>query len=92
VITVHAVRAWPGRHQTWTLVLPADARVADALSRLRDRAPAALDGVAGQAIYGVRVERDAVLRQGDRLELLAGLQADPKEARRRRAAASRDAR
>jgi putative ubiquitin-RnfH superfamily antitoxin RatB of RatAB toxin-antitoxin module len=32
------------------------------------------------------VATDAVLRDGDRLELLRPLQADPKDARRRRAA------
>lgn len=38
------------------------------------------------AIHGQRVERNTPLRGGDRIELLRPLVADPKEARRRRAA------
>ncbi len=37
------------------------------------------------AIFGERVERDARLRDGDRVELLRPLLIDPKDARRRRA-------
>jgi putative ubiquitin-RnfH superfamily antitoxin RatB of RatAB toxin-antitoxin module len=36
------------------------------------------------AIFGQRVEGDSPLRDGDRVELLRPLQADPKEARRQR--------
>ena len=36
-------------------------------------------------IFGRRVDREAVLRQGDRVELYRALAMDPKEARRRRA-------
>lgn len=89
MIGIRAVRAWPGRHEDWALQLQDGACVADALAMLRQLAPAALEGIAGQAVYGVRVQPDARLRDGDRLELLTGLQADPKDARRRRAAASR---
>lgn len=45
-----------------------------------------LEGIDGYAVYGKRVGADALLRDGDRLELLRPLQMDPKEARRRRAA------
>jgi len=41
------------------------------------------------AVFGVRVDRQTVLQEGDRVELLRPLQADPKEARRRRATARR---
>jgi hypothetical protein len=42
-----------------------------------------LDGLT-LALWGRVVPPDAVLRDGDRLELLRGLQVDPKEARRLR--------
>ena len=42
------------------------------------------------AVFGVRAESDAVLRDGDRVELLRPLQADPKDARRRRALQQKD--
>ncbi len=76
------VRAWPRRFEAVTLELPEGATVADALSR------AGLESdpeTVAHAVFGVRVTRDTVLRDGDRLELLRPLQADPKDARRRRA-------
>jgi putative ubiquitin-RnfH superfamily antitoxin RatB of RatAB toxin-antitoxin module len=36
------------------------------------------------AVFGLRVDGDALLRDGDRVELLRPLLADPKEARRQR--------
>jgi hypothetical protein len=47
----------------------------------------AQQGVAGHAIHGERVNLRTVLREGDRLELLGPLLADPKDARRERAKA-----
>lgn len=41
------------------------------------------------AIFGRRVERDTVLRDGDRVEVTRPLVVDPKTARRRRAAGKR---
>jgi putative ubiquitin-RnfH superfamily antitoxin RatB of RatAB toxin-antitoxin module len=38
-------------------------------------------------VFGVRATGETVLRDGDRLELLRPLLADPKDARRRRAEA-----
>ena len=57
-------------------------RVADAL-----RAAGWQDDadIVAWAVHGVRVAPDARLREGDRLELLRPLLADPKDARRRRA-------
>jgi putative ubiquitin-RnfH superfamily antitoxin RatB of RatAB toxin-antitoxin module len=43
-------------------------------------------GIDGLALHGVRTTPEAVLRDGDRIELLRPLVADPKDARRRRAA------
>jgi len=89
VKTVRVVRAWPGHHDDWTLQLDGTATVADAIEVIRQTAPTALDAVAGYAVFGVRVQLATLLRDGDRLELLEALQIDPKDARRRRAAASR---
>lgn len=86
---VRVVRAWPGRHMERMLTLEAEATVADALAAIRLMQPEALVAVAGYAVFGVRVQPTTRLHEGDRLELLEGLKADPKDARRRRAAASR---
>jgi putative ubiquitin-RnfH superfamily antitoxin RatB of RatAB toxin-antitoxin module len=82
---VQVVLALPRRHQLVELELPEDARVGDALAACGFP----LEGIAGQAVFGERVEADAPLHDGDRLELLRPLRADPKEARRRRAALQR---
>lgn len=79
---VEVVRAWPRRFEAVTLELPDGATVADALSESGFESDAE---VVGYAIFGVRATRETVLRDGDRLELLRPLQADPKDARRRRA-------
>lgn len=67
------------------LELPADARVIDAL-QVAGMAPGTFAGI---ALHGQLARVDAPLRDGDRIELLEPLQADPKEVRRRRAAARR---
>lgn len=86
---VSVVRAWPGRHLERILTLDAEAPVAGALTAIRLMQPDMLDAVVGYAVFGVRVQPSTPLHAGDRLELLEGLKADPKDARRRRAAASR---
>lgn len=75
------VRAWPRRHEQAALVLSEGCTVADALAASQ----LDLAGIAGYAVHGERVEAGRVLQDGDRLELLAPLLVDPKEARRRRA-------
>ena len=87
--SVQVVRAWHGHHAHWTLQLDDNATVAQAVDAIRRTAPHVLDAVAGYAVFGVRVQEASQLHDGDRLELLEALQADPKDARRRRAAASR---
>lgn len=62
-------------------MLPEGATVEDALKA----SGWLLEDVAGVAIFGERVERDARLHDGDRVELLRPLLIDPKDARRRRA-------
>jgi uncharacterized protein len=84
-VRVSVVQAWPDRCERVDLQLGPDATVADALSG----SGLALDGIAGYAVFGQRVEPTSPLRDGDRVELLRPLQADPKEARRRRAAGQR---
>ena len=79
---VEVVMAWPRRFESAHLELPEGATVGDALVR----SGMSMDGIVALAVHGVRVERDAPLRDGDRVELLRPLQADPKDARRRRAA------
>lgn len=81
---IELVRAWPRRFEACALDLPEGARLRDALAAAGwDRDEEAV----AYAVYGVRAEPDAVLHEGDRVELLRPLLADPKDARRRRAQA-----
>jgi putative ubiquitin-RnfH superfamily antitoxin RatB of RatAB toxin-antitoxin module len=86
-IRVSVVYAQPERAWVVDLELPAGATASEAMTR---------SGVAAQvpgldveriafAIYGKAIEPGTLLRDGDRLELLRPLVADPKQARRRRA-------
>lgn len=79
---VEVVAAWPDRSRAVTLDLPEGTLACEACdeSGLAEGYP-----LAGMAIFGRRVGEDAVLHDGDRLELLRALTIDPKEARRRRA-------
>lgn len=81
---VEVIRAWPRRFERVELELPPGSVVADALRRVQPGA----DETA-VAIHGVRASADTPLVEGDRVELLRPLQADPKEARRRRAQSQR---
>jgi putative ubiquitin-RnfH superfamily antitoxin RatB of RatAB toxin-antitoxin module len=78
---VEVVRAWPHRCDSRHVELADGATVAEAI------ALSGIDcgGVAGLSVFGERVEPAHTLREGDRVELLGPLQADPKEARRHRA-------
>ena len=80
-LRVEVLRAWPRRHHSVRMQLPAGATVADAA---RDSG-IALQGVAGYAVFGELAAAGTPLRDGDRVELLEALRIDPKEARRRRA-------
>ena len=72
--------------------LPADATVEAALAQARRAAQADAAGSMidwnnrATGIWGVRCERSAVPRDGDRIELYLPLPADPRERRRQRAA------
>jgi putative ubiquitin-RnfH superfamily antitoxin RatB of RatAB toxin-antitoxin module len=84
-VRVEVVLALPRRHATMVLALQEGATVADAVQA----SGLPLDGIAGYAVFGERATATTPLRDGDRVELLRRLQADPKDARRRRAAAQR---
>lgn len=78
---VTVVRAMPGMHEEAVCELADGATVADAVAA----SGVSLDGIAGYAVFGMRVDMAAALHEGDRVELLRPLSMDPKEARRRRA-------
>jgi hypothetical protein len=85
-ISVAVVWATPRTQDVVDLRLPAGSTVGDALAR---------SGLAGSwgfdpervtfAVHGRRARRDAVLRDGDRVDVLRPLAVDPMDARRRRA-------
>lgn len=84
MITVEVVLAWPDRAASRVLSLPEGATIDEAI------AVAAIDGSAqcpAVAVHGLLAKPDQVLREGDRVELLRPLLADPKDNRRRRARA-----
>ncbi|OBU67432.1 RnfH family protein [Stenotrophomonas maltophilia] len=82
MIEVEVVLAWPQRVVSRRLQLQEGATVAEAV------AAAALEGSAGcpaVAVHGVLARPQQALLDGDRVELLRPLRADPKDNRRRRA-------
>jgi len=84
VIRVQVVLAWPQRVGDRRLELPEGATVAEAITA------AALEGsdaCPAVAVHGVVARADQLLQDGDRVELLRPLLADPKDNRRRRAKA-----
>ena len=81
-MNVEVVLAWARRFESVRLDLAEGATAGDAVAR----SGLAMEGVVALAVHGVRVEAGTPLRDGDRVELLRPLQADPKDARRRRAA------
>jgi putative ubiquitin-RnfH superfamily antitoxin RatB of RatAB toxin-antitoxin module len=84
MIRAEVIRAWPRRFESVMVELAEGATLQDALAA----SGFPLEGVAGFAVFGERATPDYRLRDGDRVELLRPLQADPKEARRRRASSA----
>ncbi|HEY5782550.1 MAG TPA: RnfH family protein [Lysobacter sp.] len=83
---VELLRAWPRRFERVEVELPEGASVAEALSKAGwNEDPETV----AYAVFGVTVTLQTALADGDRIELLRPLQADPKDARRRRAEARR---
>ncbi len=79
---IELLRVWPARFDTATVDVTDVATVGDAL----DAAGWALDAeFIGLAVFGVAATHATMLHEGDRVELLRGLQLDPKQARRLRA-------
>lgn len=84
---VEVAYAGPEGEALDALDLPADATLADALARSNLIARLCLDADAlDYAIHGQRAAATTPLREGDRVELTRPLRADPKAARRARAA------
>ena len=85
---IEILAVWPEHVQSQTLTLADGATVADALSAstLTRDFP-----LAGMAVFGKRVTETTVLHEGNRLELLRALLADPKQSRRKRAEAAQAA-
>lgn len=79
---VTLLRAWPERQETLELDLAEGSTLADALSAsgwsVSDEEPC--------GVWGKVQARDTLLRERDRVEIYRPLQADPKTARRKRAA------
>ncbi len=86
---IEVIRAWPHRHESMVLSLPAGASAGDALKASGFGLP---DDDAGLAVHGERVTVATALNDGDRLEVLRPLETDPKESRRRRAAGAKRSR
>lgn len=80
---VEVIRAWPRRFESAFLELPEGSTVGDALAQA-GMAVGEGDAV-DVAVHGVRATPLTSLHDGDRIELLRPLIADPKDARRRRA-------
>lgn len=78
---IELLRAWPRRFEQIDLQLPEGATVRDAVMAAGwGDDPEAV----AYAVFGQRVDGDAPLCDGDRVELLRPLLADPKDARRQR--------
>ena len=90
---VVVVFALPERQWTWPLTLSDAATVGDALEQARAvAAGVAVPGEGQVGIFGALCDRSAVPRDGDRIEIYRALRADPKESRRERVKAVRQAR
>jgi len=79
---VEVLIAWPDHYQSRQLELPDGTTVGEAIEAAELPGAGEADGV---AVHGLIARPDQRLCDGDRVELLRPLLADPKEARRRRA-------
>ncbi len=86
-LRVQVVYALPERCWAFTVELLAGATVADALSaaRLDSKLPGVAVDPARLAVFGRTASLETRLHDGDRVEILRPLAADPKQARRQRA-------
>jgi putative ubiquitin-RnfH superfamily antitoxin RatB of RatAB toxin-antitoxin module len=89
-LTVTVAYAAPGVESLVTVTLPAGATIDDAIAASGIPARWRLDATQlAFAIFGHRAKGETPLANGDRVELTRPLFADPKQARRKRAAAQR---
>ena len=86
-LRVEVAYALPDRCWRLAVVLPAGARVADALAAadLPSKVPGLVVDPTMLAVFGHTASLDTALHDGDRVEILRPLHADPKQARRERA-------
>lgn len=80
---IEVVCAYSDHWDTVTLELPDTSTVGDALAHMGITLPG--DVFVAVSVHGVVARRQQVLEEGDRIELLRPLLADPKENRRKRA-------
>ena len=86
------VYALPDRQWQWQVTLADTDTVAQALAQARTQAGAvAVPWESQVGIFGALCDRNAVPRDGDRIEIYRPLKADPKESRRERAKARKEA-
>jgi putative ubiquitin-RnfH superfamily antitoxin RatB of RatAB toxin-antitoxin module len=83
-LRVEIVSARPDRQDLVVLQVPAGTSAAEAVRQSGLEAGGLRLGIGGKVVPAARI-----LRDGDRVELLRPLAADPKEARRQRARAAR---
>ena len=90
MLTVTVAYAAPGVEAIATVALPAGATIDDAIAASGIATRLELDPARLEfAIFGQRAKGGTPLSEGDRVELTRPLTADPKQARRKRAAAPR---
>lgn len=87
------VFAMPDRQWSWSVTLDDAGTAGQALDQARAAAGSLeVPWDAPIGIFGALSDRSAVLRDGDRVEIYRPLRADPKESRRARAKAGKQAR
>ncbi len=88
LLEIEVAYAWPDEQVILTVRLPRGASLEDAIRRsgLLERFPEIDLAVNKVGVYGKTARLDAVLEAGDRVEVYRPLLADPKEARKQRAA------
>lgn len=86
MLRIALVRAWPDHAEVLELRMADSSVVADAIAKARAAGWQISDGEQGRiAVFGRLVTPDRRLSDGDRIELLRTLEADPKQRRRARA-------
>ena len=88
-LRVRVVYALPDQQVGVSLEVPPGTTIADAVTRskLLEKFPEAAERPLACAVFGRAVPLTYELREGDRVEILRPLRVDPKERRRRKAAA-----